>query len=389
MAEPQHFTRRDVERFVPTFCPHEECAHHELKPGDGVRYRFQRRGTRATRRQPGIVRRFTCNECGRNFSSSTFFLLYRRHRADVLGRAFKQLCEGSSARQTARVQELGVREVQGMIPLMAGQALLFSLTQLAQLRGRLEVPIILDGLRTFAGSQFEPGDLNTAIAGDTLFWLDIDYVGLVRGGTMTPAQKVKAAEREKVMGRPPKGVATRTCKQAIRRLRELLPPGWPLRLLTDEDKPTARAVASLSGEMTITHETISSRADREAPGHILWPVNHEHRLIRHSSKNHTRETLGFAKTTAGLVARAMIYRVYRNNIKGISERRGKELRETTPAMLLGLTTRPLRPEEIFHVRLFPRRVGLPRELQRHYDGTLKSRPCEVARIPRETAKASA
>ena len=47
-------------------------------------------------------------------------------------------------------------------------------------------------------------------------------------------------------------------------------------------------------------------------------------------------------------------------------------------MLLGLTTRPLTVDEIFHVRLFPVRVGLPAELADQYAGVVKSRPGESA-----------
>jgi hypothetical protein len=35
-------------------------------------------------------------------------------------------------------------------------------------------------------------------------------------------------------------------------------------------------------------------------------------------------------------------------------------------------------EEIFHRRLFPEREGLPRELEDHYDGVVRSRPRESA-----------
>ena len=44
----------------------------------------------------------------------------------------------------------------------------------------------------------------------------------------------------------------------------------------------------------------------------------------------------------------------------------------------GLSNRLLRPEEILHERLFPRRVGLPEELLEHYAGTLRSRSGESA-----------
>ena len=133
--------------------------------------------------------------------------------------------------------------------------------------------------------------------------------------------------------------------------------------------------------MAIRHETISSKVWRELPGHPLWPVNHEHRLVRHGKKNHTRETIAFSKTAAGLMDRALVYMVWRNNVKGVSERK-PELSRVTPAMKLGLEKRPLRLEEIFHRRLFPLRQGMPREFWPHYLGVLRSRPGESAKTYR-------
>ncbi len=69
--------------------------------------------------------------------------------------------------------------------------------------------------------------------------------------------------------------------------------------------------------------------------------------------------------------------VWRHNLKGVSERTAQGSR-TTPAMKQGLIDRSLRPEEILHERLFPRRVGLPEELSEHDSGTLRFRPGEGA-----------
>ena len=377
MRKQRHRTPYDVINFVPPFCPNPDCPDHLIDESRGETFRFERRGFRHTRRAPGIVRVLLCKRCGKWFSSSTFFDCYRRRQARTPEAVFRGYCEGQAGRQIARTNQLGLKTVQLLLRRMARQAFLYSLQQLEQLRGKLETDVIFDGLRTFAGSQWEPGDLNTPIAGETLFWLDVDYVGLRRSGRMTPKQERIRTEREERLGRPPQGVAEEKCCQALRRLAGLLPAGKRLVLKTDKDQATARAVRSLAGEIAIEHHTISSKVWREDPRHPLWPVNHEHRLMRHGKKNHTRETLAFSKTAAGLMDRAELYRVWRNNVKGISERDPKKSR-TTPAMKLGLTDRPLRADEIFHERLFPKRVGVPPELMEHYTGTVKSRPGERA-----------
>jgi len=377
MRKRRHRTRHDVIHFIPPFCPNPDCPDHLVDESKGQTFRFQRRGFKAIRRSPGIIRVFVCMRCGKWFSSSTFFDCYRRRQARIPEAVFRGYCEGQAGRQIARTNKMGLKTVQLLLRRMARQAFLFSLVQLDRLEGKLDTEVIFDGLRTFAGSQWEPGDLNTAIAGESLFWLDVDYVGLRRSGQMTPKQRRIRAEREERLGRPPKGVATEKCRQALRRIAALLPEGRRLVFWSAKDTATARAVHSLEGEIVIEHHTISSKVWRESPHHPLWPVNHEHRLMRHGKKNHSRETLAFSKTAAGMMDRGELYRVWRNNVKGISERDSKKSR-LTPAMKLGLTDHPLSADEIFHERLFPERVGVPPELMDHYTGTLRSRPGERA-----------
>jgi transposase-like protein len=377
MARLRHRTRRDVERFAPSFCPHPECPHHTLPDSDAWRYRFQRRGLRRTARSPGIVRRFSCKRCRRSFSSSAFFDCYRRRQARIPDAVLRGYCEGQAGRQVARTCGLPLKTVQLLLRRMARQAALVHIEQLRRLAGRLDEPVVLDGLRSFAGSQWEPGDLYTAIAGESLFWLDVDYVGRRRSGAMTPRQRLVRAQRERRLGRPPHGAARRRCRRMLRRLARLRPAGRPLRLETDEETTFRDAVRALRGELDIEHHTTSSRVWREAPRHPLWPVNHEHRLARHGNKNHARETIAFSKNAAGLMDRAIVHLVWRNNCKAVSERWPRQAR-VTPAMRLGLTDRPLDADDLFHVRLFPERVGLPPERLHHYRGTLRSRPRERA-----------
>ena len=388
VSRPRHRTRGDVLRFKPAFCPHPECPEHVRRDGHPERYRCQRRGTRRIDRAPGLVYRFSCNTCGRFYSSSAFFDCYRRRYPRIREAVFRGYCEGQSGRQIARTLGISLKRVQLDLRRMARQLLLFHLCQLTRLMGRLDLAVVFDGLRTFAGSQWEPGDLNTAVAAGSQFWLDVDYVGRMRGGRMTSRQQRIAQKRMKRLGKPPRGAATKTCLRALERIAKLLSPEAPLKLATDEDKPTLHAVRQLGSRRPVAHTTISSRAWREAPGHPLWPVNHEHRLARHALKNHARETIAFSKTAAGVMDRAIMFMAWRNNVKGNSERDPVRSR-ITPAMMLGLTTRPLLLEEMMHARLFPDRVKLPAELRPHYLGQFRSRPGENASAYRHKTRIAA
>jgi len=64
---------------------------------------------------------------------------------------------------------------------------------------------MVDGLRTFAGSPWEPGDLNTMVAGASLYELDVDYVGRRRSGQMTARQREVRLKRALDLDKPPRG----------------------------------------------------------------------------------------------------------------------------------------------------------------------------------------
>lgn len=322
---------------MPGHRPHPECPDHTL--WDPTAYRFRRKGLRQIDRVPGLVRRFQCLRYGRTFSSSAFFDCYRCRHAVIPEAVFLGLCEGQAARQ----------------------ALLVHLGLLRRLAGRLRERVGLDGLRTSAGSQWEPGDLNTTVGSESTFVLDVDDVGFRRSGAMTPRQRRLRTLREKRLGRPDPRANEKAVRATLRRVAALLPPGETLLVDSDEEPSYHRAVAAERGAgLAIEQRTINSKVWRQQARHPLWAINHEHRVIRHASKNHGRETIAFSKTAAGLMDRAWIYVLWRNTVKGISERHGKVASETTPAMRLGLTRRRLEAEELFHRRLFPRRVRLPR-----------------------------
>jgi hypothetical protein len=85
----------------------------------------------------------------------------------------------------------------------------------------------------------------------------------------------------------------------------------------------------------------------------MFAVDLLHKLLRHSQAHHRRETIAFGRKRASVMGRAELFAVWRNMIKLVSERRPTRL---TPAMRLGLTSRPWTWAEVFAERLFKRRV---------------------------------
>ena len=70
---------------------------------------------------------------------------------------------------------------------------------------------------------------------------------------------------------------------------------------------------------------------------------------------HEGEEIAFGRRLNALVERLHLAALWRNFVKGISERRGDP---TTPAMLVGLTDRPWSWARVLGRRLFPDREGL-------------------------------
>jgi hypothetical protein len=88
----------------------------------------------------------------------------------------------------------------------------------------------------------------------------------------------------------------------------------------------------------------------------MFPVDALHQFLRHSMAHLRRETIAFARRLNALVERLFLFTVWRNFIKGRSERRPDP---TTPGMRLGLTLEPWSWRRVLSRRLFSTRVKIP------------------------------
>jgi hypothetical protein len=87
----------------------------------------------------------------------------------------------------------------------------------------------------------------------------------------------------------------------------------------------------------------------------MFPVDQLHQLLRHTCADHKRETIAFGRRIESIIGRAHLMAVWKNFIKGRSERRPDR---TTPAMRVGLTRSRWRWERLLSRRLFPARERL-------------------------------
>ncbi|MFQ5382637.1 MAG: hypothetical protein ACE5EF_13600 [Dehalococcoidia bacterium] len=365
---------RSVVDFVPPHCPHPECPDHRIP--EGRTYRFIRRGYQRNKRPPGWVHIFKCRTCGRHFRDASFSLDYWQKVPPLWDRIFLGLANGQAKRQIARTLGIDRGVVDRAERKIAQHCILLHREQLDRLEGTVREPVALDGFRTFAGSQYEPLDLNTTIGCTSGFFFHLQAAPLRRSGKMSERQKKIRAYREQMLGLPERGVRRRITRESLEELEKLRHPLKRIEWRTDREPDYARALADLRrrGAVKVRHRTVSSRARRDT-GNPLWRVNLLHLLMRHSLKSHGRETIGFHKILRGVIDRAVILRTWLNQVKGISER-DTGGQHTTPSMILGLERRAKKPEQLFRRRLFREHFELTEEESRQYAGSLKARPRE-------------
>ena len=338
--------------FQPPHCPRRNCNAH-LKydhPGQWSRwssYTNQALGKR--------IQRFKCHVCDGTYSRQAFSIHYwqKKHLA---GHELLLMAVGSACNsQIARVARVSPTTIDHHLAKLGRHASLFHLQMIRKLKPPKE--ILVDGFETFELSQYYPMHFHLAVEKHSQFLWYFTDSPLRRKGRMTDYQKKRRQELETLHGRPdPKAI-----EKDMKELLEITLRGARSAIVySDEHQAYPRAIRHLDVE--IEHRTVSSK-ERRDKRNILWGVNLADLLIRHGGANHKRETIAWAKRRNAAAERLMLFMLWRNYIKGISE---KERGSPTPAMLLGLTDRRLTVEEILERRIFPDHVEMPPRWKQYY-----------------------
>src|SRR5690349_11162117 len=329
--------------FRPPFCPSPRCRFH-LDPAG---WRWIRWGSYRRNCEPRVIPRFRCCHCGLGFSSQTFSTTYYLKRPELQLPFFYRVLACSGYRQIAREARCAHSTVMGQTARLGRHALL----ALQHLRGDHEPdePIAIDGLESFAFSQYHPIHLNLAVGSRSHFTYAFTFSELRRKGKMTARQKRVRASLERTFGRPdPKAIENGIV--------DLIPvaarQAGDLVVRSDEHKAYPRAFRRLT-EYRITHEMTPS-VEARTHHNPLHPVNAMDHLLRHNSANHKRETIAFSKTNQGVIERAALLILWRNYAKHYSENHGGG----SPAMRAGITTELIGPKRLLRERLFPSRIRL-------------------------------
>jgi hypothetical protein len=318
-------------------------------------WRFQRQGFFDRLRPPHRVQRYRCVHCRRHFSSQTFVVSYWLRRPDLLGAVFHQLNGGGCYRQIARQYGISPTTVQTHAARLGRHCLLFH--QRNRPPQMLE-PVALDGFQSFEFSQYHPTWYHLVVGSQSHFTYGFTESELRRSGCMRPQQKARRAWIEATFGRPdPRSIE----REVTTLLRILAPEPQRLELDTDDHADYPRALRRLP-HLTVQHRVTSSleRRDEHNP---LFAINALDTFLRHSSANHKRETISFSKRRQSALERLWSFVVWRNWMKGWSE---KLKNSPSPAMRIGLLDRRLTLRDLFAERLFPSRIQLPARWMAYY-----------------------
>jgi transposase-like protein len=344
-------------RFRPPFCPWPDCPAHRHR---GRRHRrLIRYGsyTRAVDRRR--IPRFRCRDCGRTCSQQTFSCTYFLKRPDLLPAVAAGLQAGSAHRQLGRSLHCAKTSVTRLARRLARHAVLLQARLEAELPPWTEA-VVHDHFETFVGCQKQALALGTAVGTRSRFVFGPDpapHRGSGRRPDRPDGSVSPWAESDAYV---------HSIQRSLDRLLRLVPEGEQLVLVADgrsdyrtaqKNHPAAERIQLVAHPNPIRGPKGSPRSKEAIARDLaMAPVDQLHQLLRHTCAEHKRETIAFGRAQAAVWGRAFLTTVWKNLVKGRSERRPDR---STPAMALGLTGEPWRWERVLAQRLFPQREALP------------------------------
>jgi transposase-like protein len=368
-----NWPRQPIERcqrpdFRPPHCPWPKCNKHTIKRGEFFPYKKQAHYTRLG--DGKRVQRFFCHTCKRGFSQQTFSCTYYLKKPTLLPFIAGGLNSSSAHRQIARLLACAPSTVTRLTARLGRHAMLLQALSLNELNYITE-PLVFDHFETFAYSQDQPIGIGTLVGHESWFIYNLDPAPHRIGGRRTPTQKAKSAKRlQQKVARDSYGLSfSRTIDIAT----SLAPEGEQVTTITDDHPAYRRTMASHPLSSRIQHRIYPNvkRGPKGSPrtpqaikrDGALFPVDMLHGLVRHTCANHRRETIAFGRRLNAVLERFFLTSVWRNFVKGRSERKPDR---STPAMALKLTTEPWSWSRVLAQRLFVKRIRPSEVLMKLY-----------------------
>ncbi|MHC4611847.1 MAG: hypothetical protein ACYS7M_16040 [Planctomycetota bacterium] len=233
---------------------------------------------------------------------------------------------------------------------------------LTHLRGRLRESVVVDHFETFEFSQDLPVGVATPVGSRSWFVYGVDPAPHRRTGKVSASQAERLERRPK---RATRGGYVASTRRTLGLLAPLAEAAQPLQILADGHPAYPLAVRWFEGQMKLKSFPNPRRGPKGSPrsaeairrDRAMFPTDLLHALMRHSLAHHRRETIAFARRLNALMERMFVAVVWRNFVKGRSERKPDA---TTPAMAVGLTDAAWSWKRVLSRRLFAAREKVPR-----------------------------
>ncbi len=319
----------------------------------------------------GTRRRYRCLDCQRSFTETLGRMNFRFKKADpaLSAKILSLHFHGTSNRAIARTLNVSEHAVRIRLWHLARRALQFHHDVTRHLK--IKESVCYDGLENFAGSQYDPNNINQLIGRDSLFIYDFNFSSLNRKGYISPWQKKRLAELEREHGRyNPKSVRIATARILARNYRRC--ETYVMRLLSDQHFHYRHAIRRDLRSVPIEHITISSKACRNFQN-ILFSVNHADLLVRQRLAAFARETIAFSKRPGQMCQRYALFLVQKNYmLPQFTKRhvRRPKAHLQSPAQHLGLTSRLLNFTDIFSKRSEEASPDMNREWRSFHAGEI-------------------
>jgi hypothetical protein len=343
--------------FVPPHCPRADCPAHI--PGEGPAFTFNLAGTFPVKCRPERIQRFLCHVCRHTFSTQTFATDYCMKRPELLLPTVPLLVLAPADRQIAHFLDCAPSTPSRLVPRIGQHLELFHAQRTRGLT--LREPVAFDDFESSVTSQLTAEAFPTAVGQVSWFIYDLDEAVHFAGGKLSARKREEKRQLLAAGTQPERGGRTRAFRRVLDRL--LARTEGTLHLVSDAHPVYAAVIARHPERARIRHDVHQNPRNRSkdrprteaeiARDRAMFAIDQLHRLMRHSKAHDRRETIAFARARSMAVYRQVVMLVWRNYVKAASERKP---RRGTPAMKLGLETRPLEWAEIFSRRIFPRHV---------------------------------
>ena len=236
--------------------------------------------------------------------------------------------------------------------------------------------LCFDGLVSSLTGCDYPSQITTLGDSTTELLLAMSHCVTHRGGTRTDSQRRRITERTKVWS-PPRGALTQSISLLVEELSRFLQPGGVL-IDTDKHPIYARVMRRdlafrwYRSHRLLSHRTTVSTAPRTT-ANPLFLMNYLDRMIRHRMKEHTRESIAFARNATMQMHRMWIFAWDHNCCQPMRVRRTQDSSRAGHAGLpKGILSKLKR--QFYTRRVIPTGAPMPESMRLVWTARLASPP---------------